>query len=321
METMKAVRIQRFGGPEVLQLEDIAIPRPQADEILVHVTAASVNPVDYKIRRGGYPAVGADKLPVTMGRDLCGTVAACGGAVQAHQAGDEVYALLGRERGSNAEYVVLKTGEYAPKPPGLDPAQAAAVPLAALTAWQGLFDHGGLQAGERVLIHGGSGGVGHFAIQFAKARGAEVLTTVGPDDLQFARQLGADRVIDYKHQRFEDFAADVDLVFDLIGGETQERSWAVLKQGGRLISTLAEPSPEQARRRQARAARYMAQPDAAQLRQIGELIGQGRVRPFVERIFPLDQAAAAHRHLEHDHVRGKVVLQVAPAGLHRAAAA
>jgi len=161
--------------------------------------------------------------------------------------GDEVYAMLGIDRGSYAEHVIVKAQEAARKPTSLDHTAAAAVPLAGLTAWQGLFRYGGLQKGQRVLIHGGSGGVGHFAVQFAKARGAQVITTASEKHVAFARDLGADQVLDYKKQRFEDVVRDVDMVFDLIAGETQDRSWRVLRKGGILVSTLAEPSPEKAR--------------------------------------------------------------------------
>jgi NADPH:quinone reductase-like Zn-dependent oxidoreductase len=310
METMKAVRIHRFGGPEVMAWEDVPIPQPMDDEILVRVRAASVNPVDYKIREGKYPLVKEKQLPVILGRDLCGEVVACGTASLSIKHGDPIYAFLGPDRGAYAEYAVVRAVEYTAKPKKADDIAAGAIPLAALTAWQGLFDHGALTAGERVLIHGGAGGVGHFAVQFAKAKGAEVWTTVSTADVDFAHELGADQVIDYKTQRFEDMACDVDLVFDLIAGQTQERSWKVLKRkGGRLVSTLTEPSHEQALTHDARALHYMAQPDGAQLARIGELIDAGRVRPVVSRIFKLSDAAAAQTYLQREHVRGKVVLR------------
>ena len=172
-------------------------------------------------------------LPITLGRDLSGTVESAGAGVNTFRQGGAIYAMLGGiDRGSYAEYVVVKPNEAAPKPARLSYIEAAAVPLGALTAWQGLFDHGHLQADQTVLIHGGSGGVGHFAIQFAKVKGATVLTTVSGQNLDFARELGADRAIDYQSQRFEEIARDVDLVLDLVGGQTQERSWSVLKRGG-----------------------------------------------------------------------------------------
>ena len=273
--------------------------------------AASVNPVDFKNREGKTPFVAEDDLPVTMGRDVSGVIEALG--TRAHnmiRVGDPLYALLGNDRGGYAEYVVVKATELTAPPKGGDHVAAAAVPLAGLTAWQGLFDHGGLAPGQRVLIHGGAGGVGHFAVQFAKAKGAVVFATASGDDLDFVRQLGADTVIDYKEQRFEDVAHDIDVVYDLIGGETQERSWAVLKPGGIIVSTLTEPDQDRAAREGKRGTRYTAQPNAAQLGEITALIDAGKVRVHVDRTFALEQAATAQKSLEEDHVRGKIVLTV-----------
>ena len=219
--------------------------------------------------------------------------------------------MLGGDRGGYEEFVVVRADELVAKPDRLSFVEAAAIPLAGLTAWQGLFDHGQLTAGQRVLIYGGAGGVGHLAIQFAKAKGAWVATTVSGEDVAFVRELGADLAIDYKAQRFEDEAATVDLVFDLIGGETQDRSWAVLREGGALVSTLRAPDPEKAQARRVRAAHYMAKPDGRQLAEIGRLVGQGKVKPKVQSTFPLDRAAEAQRLLETQHTRGKIVLELA----------
>jgi NADPH:quinone reductase-like Zn-dependent oxidoreductase len=306
---MKAIRIHGFGGPEVLQLDDVPIPQPGADELLVRIRAAGVNPVDYKIRRGAVPWVTPEMLPIILGRDLSGTVEGAG--VGAFGQGEAVYAMLGGiDRGSYAQYVVVKPNEAARKPARLSHIEAAAVPLAALTAWQGLFDHGHLEAGQTVLIHGGSGGVGHFAIQFAKIKGATVLTTVSGQNLDFVTELGVDRAIDYQSQRFEEIARDVDLVLDLVGGETQERSWSVLKPGGMLVSALGEPSREKAMQHRARGIGYRAQANAGQLAEIGRLIDQGKVHPAVMAAYPLAEAREAHEQLERGHVRGKIVLVV-----------
>src|SRR5215467_8332744 len=234
---MQAARIHEFGSPEVLTLDNVPTPEPKRDEILVKVRAASVNPIDYKIRSGQYPGVKGDKLPVTLGRDVSGVVARCGEEVMTCRPGDDVYAMLDGGHGGYAEYVLVRERDLVKKPERLDYAQAAAVPLAALTAWQGLFDHGRLEAGQHVLIHGGAGGVGHFAIQFAKEKGAIVSTTVASEDVDFAHELGADRAIDYKHERFEDRVRDVDLVLDLVAGDTQERSWSVVKKGGARVTS------------------------------------------------------------------------------------
>jgi NADPH:quinone reductase-like Zn-dependent oxidoreductase len=310
MTTMKAVRIRSFGGPEVLELTDVEKPEPQDDEVLIRVRAASINPVDYKIRSGSYPVVRQDQLPKVLGRDVAGEIERCGRAVRNFKAGDTVYAMLDGGPGGYAEYVSVKADIVAPKPGQLGYREAAAVPLAGLTAWQGLFDHGHLQAGQRVLIHGGAGGVGHLAVQFAKARGATVATTVGTGDVEFARRLGADQVIDYTRERFEEQVHDVDLVLDLIAGETQERSWAVLKDGGTMVSSLARPSEEQARRHHAQAANFVAHPDRGELIEIGRLIDQGRVHPHVSAVFELKDAREAQAQLERHHSQGKVVLQM-----------
>lgn len=310
MATMKAVRIHDYGGPEVLSLDEVQFPEPHDDEVVLKVHAASVNPVDYKIRSGKYGG-GKEKLPITLGRDVSGVVETCGTRAHTLKRGDPIYAMLGHDRGGNAEYVVVKAVEGTAKPEHLSHTEAAAVPLAGLTAWQGLFDHGGLKAGQRVLIHGGAGGVGHLAIQFAKAKGAFVATTVSRDDVDFVLQLGADQAIDYEHERFEDLVEDVDVVFDLVAGETQDRSWSVLKPGGIIVSTLSQPSEEKARAHKARGTHYMAQPNAAQLAEIGRLIEVGKVKPFVQATYPLAEVAKAEERLEREHTRGKIVLEVA----------
>jgi NADPH:quinone reductase-like Zn-dependent oxidoreductase len=310
MTTMKAVRIRSFGGPEVLELADIEKPEPKDGEVLIKVRAASVNPVDYKTRSGAYPVVKQSQLPRVLGRDVAGEIELCGRAVRNFREGDTVYAMLDGGPGGYAEYVTVEAGLVAPKPGQLDYRAAAAVPLAGLTAWQGLFDHGHLQAGQRVLIHGGAGGVGHLAIQFAKARGATVATTVASQDIDFVKHLGADQVIDYTRERFEDEVRDMDLVLDLIAGETQERSWTVLKEGGTMISSLAPPSETKAREHRARAAHFVAHPDRAELIEIGRLIDDGRVHPHVSAVFELKEAAEAQVQLERHHAQGKVVLQM-----------
>lgn len=310
MTTMKAVRIRSFGGPEVLELTDIERPQPADEEVLIRVRAASVNPVDYKIRSGAYPVVKQDQLPKVLGRDVAGEIARCGKAVRNFEAGDTVYAMLDGGPGGYAEYVTVRADLVAPKPAVLDYRSAAAVPLAGLTAWQGLFDHGHLEAGQRVLIHGGAGGVGHLAVQFARAKGATVAATVASQDVEFTRHLGADQVIDYTRQRFEEEIDKVDLVLDLVAGETQERSWAVLKDGGTMISSLARPSEDRARELHARAAHFVAHPDRGELIEIGRLIDEGRVHPHVSAVFELRDAREAQAQLERHHAQGKVVLEV-----------
>jgi NADPH:quinone reductase-like Zn-dependent oxidoreductase len=306
---MKVVRIHEFGGPNVLAIEDAPMPEPQAGEVLVRVHAASINPVDYKMRSGHYGKAPAEQL--NLGRDVAGTIERVGSDVSDFQPGDHVIAMLPRDRGGYAEYVAIDAALVARKPSNLDDTEAAAIPLAAITAWQGLFDHGNLAAGQHVLIHGGAGGVGHFAVQLAHAAGARVSTTVGTDDIDFARELGADQVIDYERERFEDQVHDVDLVLDLVAGETQARSWNVLREGGTLVSTLSEPSQRDAKEHHARGESYLAQPNARELQQIAKWIEEGKVRPVVSETVPFDEVARAQERLEEDHVRGKVVLRIA----------
>ena len=313
MTTMQAVAIHDFGGPERLQLETMDRPEPGPHQVLIRVCAASVNPVDYKTRSGKYPAVKREQLPRILGRDISGIVERVGEAVMKLHPGEAVFAMLDRDHGGYAEFVAIDAELCTQKPVTLDHVEAAAVPLAALTAWQGLFDHGGLKAKQRVLIHGGAGGVGHFAVQLAKAKGAEVITTVSGSDIDFARELGADVVIDYRAQAFDEVVHDVDLVYDLVGAETQQRSWSVLKRGGRMVSTLAQPSEEEARRHDAQGIVYMANPDAAELAEIADLIDRGEVRSIVAAKFPLSEVAKAQSALENEHVRGKLVLQIAQA--------
>src|SRR6201996_4993654 len=304
---MKAVRIHRFGGPEVLQLDDVDLPVAADGKLLIRVIAASVNPVDYKIREGGYPKVTEADLPVTLGRDVAGRVETAGGGFKI---GDAVYAHLDWADGGYAEYALCAPAGIAAKPKILDMIQAAAVPLAATTAWQGLFDQGGLKAGERVLIHGASGGVGAFAVQFARIAGAEVIATASADEADRVAAYGATQVIDHKAQRFEDEVHDVDLVLDLIGKDTQERSFQTLKRGGRLISTVQDPDPAKAEAAGVTAKRFMAKPDAGQLAEFAKLIDGAQVQVTVAKVFTLGQATEAHRMLEERHPHGKVVLEI-----------
>ena len=308
MSTIREFRLHRFGGPEVLRLDEIEPSLPDASQVLVAVKAASVNPVDFKIRSGKYPAVKEDRLPYTLGRDVSGVVEKCGAQATAFKVGDEVFGIVGIGGGGYAEKTVLDQKAIARKPASLDHAHAAAIPLAGQTAWQGLFRYGELMAGQSILIHGGSGGVGHFAVQFAKAKGARVLTTVSTGNVAFARSLGADVVIDYKTQRFEDHVSDLDMVFDLIDGETRKRSWPLLKRGGVLVTTLTDPSQDKAKEHGVRATRYTVEADGRELAEIAELVTSGKVRPHVAKTYPLDQAPDALREVEEGHSVGKVVL-------------
>jgi NADPH:quinone reductase-like Zn-dependent oxidoreductase len=307
---IRKVRIHRFGGPEVLQVDHVEPSQPDALQVSVRVKAASINPVDFKIRGGHYPAVSEDRLPYTLGRDVAGVIEKCGAQATRFNVGDEVLSMVGIGGGGYAEKAVLDQAALARKPTAIDYVHAAAIPLAGTTAWQGLFRYGQLKAGQSVLIHGGSGGVGHFAIQLAKAKGARVLTTVSTDNVEFALKLGADVVIDYKTQRFEDHVQDLDMVFDLIDGETRERSWKLLKRGGILVSTLTDPSQDAARQRGVRATRYTVESNGSELAEIMELVATGRVRPHVQKTFRLEEAASAMAAVEKGSSVGKIVLSL-----------
>jgi NADPH:quinone reductase-like Zn-dependent oxidoreductase len=310
MAKIRKMRIHSFGDSVVLQADTVEPSLPDAAQVVVGVKAASVNPVDFKIRNGKYPAVKEDRLPYTLGRDVSGVVEQCGAQATQYQIGDEVFGMVGIGGGGYAEKAALDERAITRKPASLDHVHAAAIPLAGQTAWQGLFRHGGLKAGQSVLIHGGAGGVGHFAIQFAKAKGARVLTTVATANVEFAKSLGADVVIDYQQERFEDHAADLDMVFDLIDGETRARSWKLLKAGGTLVSTLSDPSQQQAKELGVRALRYTVEADGNELAEIAALVTAGKVKAHIAKTYPLEEAAQALAALEQAHPAGKIVLIV-----------
>lgn len=305
---MRAARIHGFGGIEQVRIEDVPVPVPTGEDLLVRVRAASLNPVDFKTREGHFPPVPQAMLPVTLGRDIAGTVAA--GSAGGFREGDAVLALLTPDHGAFAEFALVTATQATVKPDRLSYPQAAALPLAGLTAWQGLFDQGRLQPGQSVLIHGAAGGVGHLAAQFAKHRGATVFATAGADDLDFLRDLGVDRPIDYRAEPFESVATGVDLVLDLIGGETQARSFAALKPGGALISTLTEPPAELCAAHGVRGARFLAEPNGAELAEIARLLDEGRVAVTVRETFPFERVADAIAKLEAGGGRGKIVLEM-----------
>jgi NADPH:quinone reductase-like Zn-dependent oxidoreductase len=310
-QTMKAIRIHNYGGPEVLQYEDAPRPEPQAGEVLVRVHAAGVNPIDWKVREGHMKDFWPHKFPLILGWDVSGTIEEVGPGVSRFKIGDEVYSVPDSTRnGAYADYIVVRESELALKPNSLHHIRAAAVPLAAVTAWQALFDAGQLVSGQRMLIHGGSGGVGHVAVQLAKWKGAYVFATASTKNQELLRELGVVEPIDYTQQRFEDVARDVDLVLDLIGGETQERSWSVLKKGGVLLSLVQPPSVEKAKALGVRAAFVAGHPSGAQLAEIAKLIDSGELKPVIDRILPLSEARRAHELSQSGHVRGKIVLRV-----------
>ncbi|PJJ60103.1 NADP-dependent oxidoreductase [Hymenobacter chitinivorans] len=320
---MQAVRIHAFGGAEVLQLQnDVARPVPAPDEILIKVYASGVNPVDWVVREGGNDALRAYlTLPMTLGWDAAGVVTEVGSAVTGFQIGDAVYGEPNFPGdGSYAEYCAAKASQFARKPASLSFTEAAAVPLAGLTAWTALFEHGKLQAGQRILIQGASGGVGGFAVQFAKAKGAYVIGTASAGNLEYVRQLGADEVIDYRSQKFEELVHDLDLVLEaspLRDNAERVKAISVLKKGGTFVTVnLDYPFDDAVHaalvRQQATGELSNNQPRQEWLQEITQLIDAGQVKVVISNVYPLAQVAEAHRESQTWHVRGKLVLQIHP---------
>lgn len=311
MDTMKAVRIHQYGGPDVLKYEDAPRPTPAADEVLVRVHATSVNPVDWKVRQGFAKERLKYTMPFIPGWDVSGVVEAVGSAAKRLKVGDEVYGRPDISRnGAYAEYIVVRESELALKPKSLDHVQAAVIPLAALTAWQALFDGAKLAIGQTVLIHGAAGGVGTFAVQLAKLKGARVIATASSRNHDFLRSLGADQTIDYNTTKFEDVVHNVDVVLDTITGETGDRSYQVLKKGGTYVSILMPPNQEKAAAHGVRTHHTFVQPNVDQLNELATLVDTGRLEPIIEKVFPLAEARAAMDSNQAGHTRGKIAIAV-----------
>jgi NADPH:quinone reductase-like Zn-dependent oxidoreductase len=310
-ESMKAVRFHEYGGPEVLRYEDAPRPVAGREEVLVRVVAAGVNPMDWKVREGYFKSFLQHRLPLVPGWDMSGIVEATGPEAQRFTVGDEVYGKPDSARdGAYAEYIVVKEAELGPKPRSIDHVHAAGVALAGLTAWQALFQVGELTGGQKVLIHGAAGGVGIFAAQFARSKGAYVIGTASSRNQEFLRSIGVNEAIDYTTTRFDEAVRNVDLVFDTIGGETEERSWKVLKKGGLLVSIVAHPSGEKALAHGVRQAAVFTQSDPRHLKEITALIDAGNVKPVVETALPLSEARRAQELSQTGHTRGKIILSV-----------
>jgi len=312
---MKAVRIHSYGGPEVLQYEAAPRPKPGKGEVLIRVHAAGVNPIDWKVRAGYMKDFIPHSFPLILGWDASGVIGEVGPSVSRFKKGDEVYSLPDHTRnGAYAEYIVVRESEVALKPNALHHVRAAAVPLATLTAWQALFDTAQLQPRQRVLIHGAAGGVGHFAVQLAKWKGAHVIGTASAKNHELLYKLGADELIDYTTQRFEDVTRNIDVVLDTIGGDTQERSWQVLKKGGILVSFVQSPSENKAKEHGVRGIRLGARPNGQELVEIAKIVDAGKLAPVIDRILPLSEARRAHELSQSGHTRGKIVLRVKNGG-------
>jgi len=307
---MKAVVAHEYGAPEVLKFEEVPRPEPKEDEVLVRVIASGVNPADPLTLSGKYAREFGTHLPLIPGYDIAGVVEKTGAKVTNLKAGDAVYGYP-TFGGGWAEYITVKQWEVAAKPNTLNFAEAAAVPMGALTAWQALVDTAQLHPGQTILVHGGSGGVGSFAVQIAKARGARVIATASTANQDLLKQLGADVAIDYMKTRFEDVAKDVDAVLDPVGKETLARSYGVVKKGGIVMSLVARPDPVELEKRGIRGAAISVHPDAEDLAEIARLIDAGKIKPVVTEVLPLSEAIAAQRQAETHHTRGKLVLRIA----------
>ena len=305
---MKAVQVRQWGGWDATSIEDVDRPQPAAGEVLVRVKATSVNPVDWAIREGYLQEYVS--LPYMLGSDVAGDIEALGEGVEGLEVGTAIYGMKGIKGGAYAEYTTMLPEELALKPKTLSYQEAAAVPHAALTAWQSLFDVAHLEKRQRVLIHAAAGGVGHYAVQFAKMKGAYVIGTASANNEAFVRGLGADEFVDYPNVPFESVVKDVDMVFDTVGFDTTARSYQVLKPGGMLVSIVNPPDTEAVVIHNIHATMYGAHPDAAQLTEIAGLIDAGKVKPSINQVLELAEIQQAHQLSQGRHVRGKLVVNI-----------
>jgi NADPH:quinone reductase-like Zn-dependent oxidoreductase len=309
---MKAAVLHGHGGPENFKYEATARPVPKYDEVLIKVMAAGVNPVDTYIRKGMPGRKGPENGPMIIGYDIAGVIEKPGAGIKAYKAGDAVYAYLAISRGGGyAEYAIAKEHEMSLKPKNIDFEKAAAVPLAATTAWQALIDTAKLEKGQTLLIHGGSGGVGCFAVQIAKARGAKVIATASTANQDLLKQLGVDQPIDYSKTKFEEVVKDVDVVLNCVRADVLKPSYGIVKKGGIIVSITDEPEQAECVKHGIRGSRVMAHPDSKVLEELTKLIEADKITPIVSQSFPLMEIAKAHEQVETRHTRGKIVLKIA----------
>lgn len=310
---MKVVRIHEYGGLDVLRYEDASIPEIGADEVLIKVCAAGVNPIDWKTREGGLKATRPYPMPLILGWDISGTIEKVGALVTGFKVGDKVFAKLDSNRnGGYAEYAVSKSRDVAHAPKSIPLEHAAGIPLACQTAWTGLFDKANLQTGQTVLIHAASGGVGHFAVQLAKNSGARVIATTSTPNVDLVKSLGADEVTDYKKEDFSQRVMDVDVVFDMLGGGSRAKSWQCLKKGGILVSVVARQDPfdpEIVKKFGVRAEPVAMIANGERLQKIAELVDAGKLKVVIAKEFPLSEVKAAHQMSESGHAVGKIILR------------
>jgi len=306
---MKAAVIREYGA--AIEISDVPQPALLADSVLIEVHAASVNPVDGIVQAGYLKEMMPITFPFTMGFDVSGVVVEVGDQVSKFEIGDEVFSRPnGMQAGTIAEYAVIKEEELAIKPSNISHQEAASIPLVGLTAWQAMVTKGNLQKGQKILIHAGSGGVGTLAIQMAKHLGAEVATTTSAVNAEMVKNLGADVVIDYKTQKFEEELSDYDLVFDMLGGEIMEKSFKILKKGGCLVSIKGEDSKGLAKQYGVRFEAFFMWPSGEMLSQLAQLISDGALKPVIDRTFSIDQVQEAYGYLQGGRAKGKIVIQV-----------
>jgi NADPH:quinone reductase-like Zn-dependent oxidoreductase len=314
MNTMKAARIHAYGAADELHYEDAPRPAPAAGEVLVKVMAAGINPVDWKTRSGkGVAGRAGNPLPLIVGWDISGVVESVGEGATAFKPGDEVFGMARFPQigSAYAQYVAAPESDLARKPANIDHVQAAAIPLAALTAWQGLFELANVQPGQRVLVTGATGGVGHLAVQLAKWKGAYVIGTASTEGLEFARSFGPDEVIDYTNGPLEaSISQPVDLVFNSVSPDTATQALAVLKEGGHLVTIAGTPDEAAAAAKSVTVSPFLVHTSGEQMQQIADLMANGSLRVAIHQVLPLSKAAEAHRIGEAGHLRGKLVLAV-----------
>jgi len=308
---MKAVRIHDYGNVDVLKIEDIPIPEITDNDVLIKVYAASVNPVDWKVREGLVRWRNLHQLPLTLGWDVSGVVEKTGINVKKFKFGDEVYSRPAIDRnGSYAEYIAVRESEIAFKPKSITHGEAASIPLVGLTVWESLVTTVNIQAGQKVLIHAAAGGVGSMAVQIARIYGCYVIGTASEGNIEFVKSLGANEVIDYRNQDFSKLVKDIDVVFDTVGGETQENSWKVLKEGGMLMSIINKPSEEVANQYKVRSGYIFVQSNGNTLETLRHLIDTGKLKPVVGQVFSLDEIKQAHELSQSMRAKGKIVIKV-----------
>lgn len=308
---MKAAQLVKYADEGGIEIRDVPKPVGRPGHVLIEVHAAGVNAMDWKIRKGLAQKWLPLQLPATLGFDFSGVVAEVGEGVMGYAAGDEVFGQANiHTAGAFAEYTLAEAKSLAKKPKSLSHVEAAALPLTGASAWQALAEHIDLRKGQQILIHGGAGGIGTYAVQFAKYLGAYVAATAGTGDLDYVRKLGADEVIDYKAQKFEEIIHDYDAVFDTVGGETYERSYQVLQKGGILVSMAAQPVPEKEKQYGVKALAQQTQTNTEHLAKVAELTEKGALKIYVDKIFPLSETSQALTYMEKSHSRGKIVLRI-----------